>query len=269
MLPLDVLKVTALILRHTYLYRRSPIRLIEVFFWPATDLLVWGFLAMYLKEGAVDVPGAVTYLIAAMILWDVLYRSQQGVTISFLEDIWSRNLINVFAAPIRVREFVAATYGIGLIKVGIVLTVLTLMAIGIYDFNLLVLGWPLLALFANLLILGWAMGLFTTALIMRFGNAAEALAWGIPFLLQPLSAVFYPVSILPAWLQPLALCLPSTHVFEGMRAILNNGIGHFPGQSLLYAAVLNVLAMIIAALFFNHMYRIARERGLLTKVGTR
>jgi ABC-2 type transport system permease protein len=262
-------KVFPLILRHTYLYKRSPIRLIEVFFWPVTDLLVWGFLTMYLKEGAVDVPGAVTYLISAMILWDVLYRSQQGVTLSFLEDIWSRNLINVFASPIRVREFVAATYGVGLIKVIIVITVLTFMALGLYDFNLLGLGWSLIPLFANLLIHGWAAGLFTTALILRFGNAAQPLAWGIPFLIQPISAVFYPVSVLPDWIQPLAYCLPSTHVFEGMRAVMNSNGDVFPAESLIYSSCLNVVFTVLAALFFAHFYKVARERGLLTKIGTR
>ncbi|MEM1158877.1 MAG: ABC transporter permease [Verrucomicrobiota bacterium] len=263
----DVTKVWALLLRYNYLYRRSPPRLLEIIFWPVMDLLVWGFLTTYLKQGAVDVPGAVTFLIGGMILWDVLYRSQQGVSLSFMEDMWSHNLINIFAAPVRVREFLVATYGVGFIKVFLVTVVLGFMSLWFYDFALFSLGASLLPLFVNLLILGWSMGMLTTGLILRFGHAAQALAWGVPFLIQPLSAVFYPVSVLPAWLQPVAWCLPSTHVFEGMRAVMNGG--GFPTSSLLWATGLNVIYVIVAASVFAGIFHAAREKGLLNKIGTR
>ncbi|MEM6884346.1 MAG: ABC transporter permease [Verrucomicrobiota bacterium] len=263
----DFTKVWALLLRYNYLYRRSPPRLLEIIFWPVMDLLVWGFLTSYLKQGAVDVPGAVTFLIGGMILWDVLYRSQQGVSLSFMEDMWSHNLINVFAAPVRVREFLMATYGVGFIKVFLVTVVLGTMSVWFYDFALFSLGSSLLPLFANLLILGWSMGMLTTGLILRFGHAAQALAWGIPFLLMPLSAVFYPVAVLPAWLQPVAWCLPSSHVFEGMRAVMNGG--GFPTSALMWATGLNVVYAVVASCIFAVIFRTARKKGLLNKIGTR
>jgi ABC-2 type transport system permease protein len=259
-------RVLALVQRHTFLIRRSPPRMIEMVFWPVMDLFVWGFLTVYLKKLGPAVPASITFLIGAMIFWDIFFRAQQGVTMSFIEDVWAKNLLNLFVAPLRLTEFLTATYIIGLIKVTIIVLVLSGLALTLYDFNLYNLGLSLIPLCTNLLIMGWAFGMFTTALIVRFGQSVEALAWGIPFLVQPLSAVFYPVSALPGWLQPLSLCLPSTHSFEGMRQVLE-GKG-FPWEHVLWGLGLNVFFLAAAGWFFILMFDVARERGYLAKFGT-
>lgn len=258
--------VNALVLRYTYLYSRSFPRILETVFWPVMDLLVWGFLTKYLLHAEFGVPKSITFLIGAMIFWDILYRSQQAITISFLEDVWSRNLLNIFVAPIRIREFVAATYVVGFVKILLTVGVMTGLALAMYDFNLLALGPSLVPLFANLLIMGWAVGMFTAGLIIRWGQAAEALVWGVPFLIQPFSAVFYPVEVLPPVLQVVAKGIPSTHVFEGMRQVLADGT--FPRDHLLAALGLNVIYLAAGGLFFHFMFALARRRGLLTKLGT-
>jgi ABC-2 type transport system permease protein len=258
-------RVQGLVLRYTYLYTRSAPRVAEVFFWPVMDLVVWGLVTRYLESSAVNVPGFIKFLIGGMIFWDVLYRAQQGVTLAFLEDIWARNLLNVFVAPVRISEFVAATYIVGLVRIVVIVTVLTALALA-FDFNLFVIGWGLIPFFANLLLMGWAMGMVTTALIMRWGQASEALAWGIPFLVQPFCAAFYPLSTLPGWLQPIAQVIPATHVFEGMRAVLA-GKGISAGH-LLAAFGLNAVYLAAAAWFFRFMFHKAREKGLLAKLGT-
>ncbi|MDR1191732.1 MAG: ABC transporter permease [Verrucomicrobiales bacterium] len=258
--------IFGLVCRYTYIIRRSVPRIIEMLFWPVLDLLVWAFLTMYLRGISHGPPSAVTFLLGAMIFWDVLFRSQQGMTVSFLEDVWTRNIINVFVAPVRVREFLAATALVGLLKVTIIIVLLTALAAALCGFNLLVVGWGLVPLFANLIVMGWGIGMVTTALIMRFGQAVEMLAWAIPFLFQPLSAVFYPVSVLPAWLQPAALALPSTHVFEGMRDVLAGG--GFPARHLWWALALNAVFLAAEAGFFLWMYESTREKGYLAKLGT-
>ena len=213
-------RISALVLRYTFLYTRSLPRVAEMFFWPVMDLLVWGFITVYLLRMEHKLPAAITFLLGAMIFWDILYRAQQAVTISFLEDIWARNVLNIFVAPIRVSEFIVATYIVGFVKILITVAVLASLAYGLYSWSLFQMGLALIPLFANLLLMGWAVGMMTTGLIMRWGQSAEALAWGIPFLIQPLAAVFYPLDVLPAWLQPIARTIPATHVFEGMRAVL-------------------------------------------------
>ena len=258
--------IWGLTLRYMYLYKRSLPRVLEIVFWPLMDLLVWGFLTVYLTGSGGAAPNLVTFLIGAMIFWDVFYRAQQGVSLAIVEDIWGRSLLNIFIAPVRMSEVIAATYLVGLGKILLTVTIMSVLAFAFYDFNIFQVGLMLGPFFANLLLTGWAMGLITTAIILRFGQAVEALVWGIPFLLQPFSAVFYPVSVLPGWLQPVAWCLPTTYVFEGMRAVLRSG--EMNGALLLWAFGLNVVYLILGGLFFNWMVHLARERGLLAKLGT-
>ncbi len=259
-------RISALVLRYTFLYTRSMPRILEMFFWPVMELLVWGMLTQYLQTGPFKVPGFIKFLLGAMIFWDILYRAQQATTISFLEDIWARNLLNIFVAPVRISEFIVATYCVGFVKILITVAGLSAMAAVFYHFNVLSMGFALIPLFINLLVMGWAVGMVTTGMIMRWGQASEALAWGIPFLIQPFCAAFYPLDSMPAWIRPISLAIPATHVFEGMRAVL-------AGQGLslkcvLYAAGLNLIYLIVAALFFRFMYGKAREQGLLAKLGT-
>src|SRR6478752_9797741 len=261
-MPFSCHTVSALVLRYIFLYTRHPVRFVELIFWPLVDLLVWGFLTIYLqKQAGSGFPATISYLIGAMILWDVLFRSQQGVAISFLEDVWTRNLLNVFVAPVRTVEYVGATCVVGLLRVGVTLVLLVVVAALAYQFHLTSLGLSLLPFLGNLILFGWFLGMISTALIMRFGQAAESLAWAVPFFIQPLAAVFYPVSVLPGWLQPAAMALPCTPVFEGMRAVL---AGHpTPWGNIQHALVLNCVWGLLAAFFFAANLRHVRRAGLL------
>ncbi|MFZ4597602.1 MAG: ABC transporter permease [Terrimicrobiaceae bacterium] len=259
--------IAGLILRHVLLYSRNAIRLIELVFWPVVDLMVWGFLTLFLKENTSgDFPHFITFLIGAMIFWDILFRAQQGLAISFLEDVWTRNLLNVFVAPVRPSEYVLATALVGMLRVTVTVIVLTILAAVAYAFRLWDFHFLLIPFFANLLVFGWSLGIVSVSLILRFGQAAESLGWAVPFLIQPISAVFYPVSVLPAWLQPVALALPSTHVFEAMRAVLAGN--PLPQSELIIASGLNVLYLALAAWLFAVTLRNARQRGLLVKIAT-
>lgn len=266
-MPFSIHTVSALVLRYVFLYTRNPVRFVELIFWPLVDLLVWGFLTIYLqKHGAGEFPTAITFLIGAMILWDVMFRSQQGVAISFLEDVWTRNLLNVFVAPVRTVEYVAATCMVGVLRICVTLAVLTIVAALFYQFNLFQMGFALLPFLANLILFGWFLGMISTALIMRWGQAAESLAWAVPFFIQPLAAVFYPVSVLPAWLQPAANALPCTPVFEGMRSVLAGK--PLPWGNIEHALLLNLVWCVIAGMFFAMNLRHVRRTGLLVKVAT-
>lgn len=259
-------RILGMALRYAYLYKRSLPRAFEIVFWPVMDLLVWGFLMTYLLRSNYDAPAMVTFLLGAMIFWDILYRAQQGVTLPFLEDMWGRSIQNILISPVRPGEMLAAAFLVGTVKIMLTVCFLSLLAWSLYAYRLFDLGLPLIPFFINLLLSGWAVGMLTTALIMRWGQAAEALAWGVPFLLQPFSAVFYPLDVLPWWIQPVASLLPTVHVFEGMRAVMQ---GHgLAWSSLALAFALNIFWLTVTALFFRHMLGRARELGLLAKLGT-
>jgi ABC-2 type transport system permease protein len=249
--------------KYAYICSRNSFRALDVFFWPLMDLLVWGFVTIYMLKVSNGAPTLITFLISAIILWNILYRAQQVVTTMFLDDVWSRNLLNIFVAPIRSREYVGAAFLMGLIQSTIVLFLLGLFAAFFYKFNLLSLGLSLGALFANLLLMGWAMGLLVIGLILRFGPPAEALAWALVGIVQPVSAVFYPVSVLPQWLQAIAWCTPSAHCFEGMRQIISTG--QVDPMHIVYAFFLNVMMLIVAGFAFSYFLDGARRKGFLAK----
>src|SRR6185295_3693985 len=172
-------RIMALIVRHLYLYKRSVPRIMEVFYWPFLDLVIWGFITTYLMRYQGQIPGVVTFFLGALILWDILFRAQQGITISFLEEIWARNLMNLFASPLKPSEFLVGTMALSVFKVSAVSIILTVSALLLYSYNVFLIGVALIPFVLNLIITGWTIGVLTTSLIMRFGQEAEVLAWGM------------------------------------------------------------------------------------------
>ncbi len=259
-------RIWGMMYRHLALYRRSWPRLLELAYWPVLQMCIWGFTASYLASRMGNpVALAAGGLLGGVLLWEVALRSQMGVAISFLEEIWSRNLGHVFVSPLRPRELVAALIGMSVIRMCVGVAPAILLAWGLYAFNLFALGPILVLFFANLMVMGWWVALAVISLILRHGAGAEALAWSVLFGLTPFSAVFYPVSVLPAALRPIALALPSAHVFEGMRAVLLQGEVRW--DQMAWAVGLNLLWTVAAALVFAQQFRAARVRGALLNIG--
>ena len=258
-------RVVALVARHLYLYRRSLPRIMEIFYWPFLDLVIWGFITMYLAKYQPQVPGFVTFFLGALILWDMLFRSQQGITISFLEELWARNLMNLFASPLSPAEFLAATIAMSIFKVTCVSIVMGICAWLFYGYNVLIMGLWLLPFVVNLVITGWVIGVLTTSLIMRFGQEAEILAWSLVFLFQPISCVFYPLDVLPYWLQVVAWMNPAAHIFEGMRDVLREGT--VPFAHLAWAGGLNVVLLVMTIILFYKTFAYCKVQGSLVRVG--
>jgi ABC-2 type transport system permease protein len=262
---MSIRRVWAVVLRQAYLYKRSLPRLLEVFYWPMVDLLLWGFVSLYLQKASTKIPVFVVYFIGALILWDILFRAQQGISVSFLEDMWARNLINIFASPIKIQEYIIGLVFISILKISIAFIVMSSLAWLFYSFSIFKLGISLIPLILNLMAMGWAVGIFTMALILRFGQEAEVLAWAVAFLFMPFSAVFYPVETLPPLLQKIALFIPSAHVFEGMRMLINEhtlSLTH-----IITASMLNVIYLTLSTISFLKIYKTAQKRGILPKIG--
>ncbi|MEB3186414.1 MAG: ABC transporter permease [bacterium] len=261
-------RIAAIALRHAYVIRRHPIRIAELVYWPLLDLLVWGFLGAYLESSSVGRTPAGTVLgtlVGGLILWDLLFRAQQGVSLAYLEEVWSRNLLNLFVSPLTLGEYLVGSLVVSCAKVAFSTVLMIGVAALAYHFQLFSLGFALVPFVVCLLAMGWSIGIATTAAILRHGQGAENLAWAIAFLFQPFSAVFYPVTALPGWMQPIALALPSTHVFEGMRAVLAGQ--PLPWKHVVTAAGLDVVMGLLAVGYFHVSFRQVRELGLLAKSG--
>ncbi|OEJ66533.1 ABC transporter [Magnetovibrio blakemorei] len=252
-------------LRHLYVLRRSWPRLLELMYWPLVQMILWGFVTKFFLGHSDWVAQAAGVLISAVLLWDVLFRANLGVSLPFIEEMWSRNLAQLFISPLRDVELIVALVMMSLVRTLISVTPAAFLALPFFDVWVFQLGVPLLAFFANLLIFGSVIGIGVAALILRFGLGAESLCWLGIFLLAPVSAIYYPVSALPGWLQTIALMLPSAHTFEGMRGVLFDGV--FSWSHFWWAAGLNGVMLAAASLFFLHMMKQARIKGLLMQQG--
>ncbi|HET7595284.1 MAG TPA: ABC transporter permease [Stellaceae bacterium] len=254
-----------MLLRYLYLLRSSWPRTLELLYWPAIQMILWGFTSQFLMTNSSYVARAGGVLLAAVMLWDVMFRGQLGVSVSFLEELWSRNLGHLFVSPLRPYEWVISLLAMSLVRVVIGVVPAALMAIPLYHYSIFTLGPPLIAFFALLLVMGWGLGLIIGALLLRHGLGAESLAWLAVFLLAPASAVYYPVSVLPGWLQYAAWALPSAHVFEGMRAVMFQGV--FRVDHFFAALALDLVYTAFGVVVFLFAFRQARRRGALLQMG--
>lgn len=254
----------ALVIRNLYLYKRSVPRLMDVAFWPTLDVVLWGFLSFYLQK--LNLPGVniVTLLLGAVIFWEFLNQSQRAVSIAFLEEVWERNFLNIFVTPLSLTEFLFSTVIVGLVRLFLVAIVMGILAFFIYHFNLFTIGFALIPFVINLLLFGWSLGIFITAIILRYGTSAQVLAFGLIVIIQPFTAVFYPVSALPQAVQWISYLIPSTYVFEGMRSVLSGGGA--VGGDLLLAFLLNIIYLGLMLWFFRAMFKKVKAMGRLLKL---
>jgi ABC-2 type transport system permease protein len=256
-------RVLAIALRQLYLMHGSPARVLPLFAWVAIDIVLWGFISRYLNSVAHAGLDFVAALLGAVLLWDFFSRVMQGVSTTFLEDVWSRNFLNLFATPLRVSEYVAGLVvsSVGTSLVG--LAVMLVLASAAFGLSFFAYGLLLIPFLLVLFLFGIALGIFASAVVLRLGPASEWFVWPVPALISPFAGVFYPVATLPAWMRAVAHALPPSYVFEGMRAILAGE--PFSGVSLVGGAALAVLYILLAYAFFASVHRRAIRTGLIAR----
>jgi len=258
------LRMRAIARRHAYVLLRSPHRLFDVTLWPLVDVVLFGSLAAFVGTNAASgTEKASGYLLAGIVLWHVIYQSQIALSTGFLEETWTRNLLNMMVTPVREVEYVAGVALFGMVKLVMGVGVMVIGALAFFSFHAWSLGFGLIPIAITLLVVGWAISLFVIGLVLRFGTGAEALAWGVMFVLLPLSGVFYPTAALPAVMRPLALALPTTHAFTALRGLVDHH-GVDWGQVTIAAAG-SVAMMVLAAWFLVRMLTMFRRRGYITR----
>jgi ABC-2 type transport system permease protein len=258
-------RILAMVKRYLYLLRGSLPRIVDLIYWPTVSMLMWGLLTQFLVTKSSFIAQAAGILISGVLLWDVMFRGNIGIALSFLEEMWSRNLAQLFASPLRAWEWGVALFVVAMVRTLIGMVPAALLAIPLYHFSIFEMGWALVTFFFNLLVFGSAIGIAMSGLVLRWGLGAESLCWAGIFLIAPITGVYYPIATLPDWLQPIAWALPSTHVFEGMRAVL---IDQTMRLDLLWNAIgLNAVWLAIAFGLFLLVFRDARFRGTLLQMG--
>lgn len=257
-------RVLAIYRRYFYSSIHSPPLIFDIAVWPLLDLMIWGLLTRFIEESQTELPLPIGFLLGGVLIWDLLFRASQGISLAFLDDsAWSRNALNIFASPVRPSEYLAGATLWMLARVAVGWSVMAAGAYFLFSFGVLEIGASLLIFALAAMLFGVVMSLVVVGVILRFGNTAEILAWGIAELVSPLCAVYYPLSVLPGWAQRLAWWLPPSHVFEGMRAVLAGRPA--PLGSLAIALALDLVYLGGAFVFAHRMLRQLRRRGFVTR----
>jgi ABC-2 type transport system permease protein len=258
-------RIGAMVQRYWYLLMSSWPRLLELIYWPVLQIITWGFLQRFISENAGFFARAGGTLIGAVILWDILFRGQLGFSISFLEEMWARNLANLMMSPLKPIEFLISLMIMSLVRFAIGVIPMTLLAFFFFDFNFYSIGLPLIVFFCNLIFTSWSIGIFVSGLVLRNGLGAESIVWTLMFGILPLACIYYPVTVLPHWLQYVAWSLPPTYVFEGMRALLSDHV--FRADLMIEAFAINVVLFAASFAIFLALLRGARRHGALLQSG--
>jgi ABC-2 type transport system permease protein len=255
--------IAGIVLRQIYLLRGSPVRLFPMVTWVAIDIVLWGFITRYLNTVSGSGVNFVPTLLGGVLLWDFCTRIMQGVSTAFLEDVWSRNFLNLFSSPLSISEYITGLVITSVMTSCVGLVTMLLLATGVFHLDFFSLGVPLAAFLMVLFVFGITLGIFGSAIVLRLGPASEWLLWPLPALLSPFAAVFYPLATLPHWMQAVAQALPPSYVFEGMRDLLAGR--PFPGALLLQGAAVAALELLLAAHYYGRIYRHAVRTGLLAR----
>jgi ABC-2 type transport system permease protein len=256
-------RVRAVARRHAYVLVRAPQRWFDVAFWPVVDAVLFGSLGVYFSRQAGGNRATIENLLAGILLFHVVFQAEISLSTGVMEETWSRNLLNLLVTPLREVEYVAGVALFGLFKMVVGVSVVAVAALALFAFNITDLGLAFIPIAAVLMLVGWSVGFFVIGLMLRVGQGAEILAWGLLAMLMPLSGVFYPVSALPGPLQPIARLLPTTHAFAAARSAL---AGHgFPWGQIGLAASGSIVVAALSVLYVTRMLALFRRRGYISR----
>ena len=254
-------RIYASILRHIYLFRHSLNRLGDAFYWPTIDLLLWGLTMSYAKTFSNNSEQLVLMVISGIILWLIVWRAQYEITVSLLEDLWNRNMINMYVSPFKLSEWIVSVIILGLIKAFVSLSFAAGVAYLLYRVKFFAFGFSLIPIALLLFMTGWWVGFFVAGLLLRYGTKVEQFAWSLVHLISPFAAVYYPLSILPGWAQKIAMLIPVSYVFEAAREVLNKGI--LDPNKLIISFVLNIIYLILSLIFLKKSFDKVLDKGLV------
>lgn len=249
-------RTMALVKRHMYLQFRDVHRLIDIFYWPVIDLAIWGFTGLSM----IDAQSNALILLTSILLWTICYRTDLEVCVNVIEELWGRNLMNLFTTPFTLFEWALGLMILGLLRTMITILVFVVAAYYMYGINLLSVGWILLPCIFLLIMSGWWIGFFFSSILIYWGAKMQSLAWASAWLFAPVSGVFYPLSVLPVKVQAFSWCLPMTYVFDGLRTYITTGT--FPYTHLYMSAGLNIFYCALSMLLFWKMFNASKEYGL-------
>lgn len=253
-------RIYAIILRNLFSFRHSYDRLSDAFYWPIIDLILWGLTSAYFTKYATNIPQIALLMLSGVLLWIIVWRGQSEITIGILDDLWNKNLINIFASPLKFSEWITALVTLGIIKAFLSFSFGLFVAYLLYAINIFSYAFYIIPFALLLIMTGWSMGFFIAALILRYGTRIQTLAWTAPWIVSPFSAIYYPVAALPDWAQKISSLIPTSYIFEGMREVINTG--NFDPMKVFMSFMLNIVYLILSIYFLKSSFNKLMKKGL-------
>jgi ABC-2 type transport system permease protein len=263
---MNLKRIYAVFVRQIYLLGNNPTRIAGNFVWLTIAIVQWGFISKYLGSLGKANFNFITVILGALILWEFLTRIQQGIRMAFLEDIWSNNLINFFASPLRISE-----YTLGMVSSSIITGLLGFLIMSViaglgFGYDIFIIGLSMIPFVAILFLFGMALGIFICAMIFQLGPTAEWLGWPIPMILSLISGVYYPIDTLPDFLKLVAGLFPPAYVFESLRAQLEQvATVHMVVHNLILGLGLALFYLALSYRFFLLVYHHNLKSGKLAR----
>lgn len=254
-------RIYAIILRYLYLLKHSMDRWTDYFYWPILDLFTWGLTTSFFVTLSNPNSPIIMMILSGLLFWLIVWRGQYEISVNLLEELWNKNLINLFASPLKFSEWITALVILGIFKAALSFSVGITLAVIFYKLNIFIYGFYFIPFMILLIMMGWSIGFFVAGLILRFGTKIQTFAWSFAALLSPFSAVYFPVTILPEWAQKISMFLPASYVFEGIREIINTG--KVSTDKLLISLLLNVVYLVLSLIFLKLSFNKVLEKGLI------
>lgn len=254
-------RIYGVLLRYLFLFKHSFDRLSDAFYWPTIDLLLWGLTSAYISKYSPDASQFMLVVISGILFWLITWRGQYEITVNLLEDLWNKNLVNMFVSPLKFSEWITAFIILGVIKAFFSFIFAAFVAFLLYKIQIFLYGFYLIPIIIMLIMSGWWVGFFVSGVILRFGTRVQTLAWVSVFVLSPFSAIYYPVSILPSWAQIVAKFVPMSYIFEGAREVIYTG--SLDPMKIVYSLILNTIYLAFAIWFLRKSFRAVLNKGLV------
>lgn len=253
-------RIFGIILRHLFAFRHSYDKMSDAFYWPLLDLLLWGLTSAYIKQTSGGDTNILLIIVSGIVFWIIFWRAQYEISIGLLEELWNRNMINIFITPLKFSEWVSAWLFMGITKGIMSFLFASGLALILYKTSIFVYGFSLLPFAFILLLSGWWVGFIIASIVMRFGTKVQTLAWSMPWIFAPFSAIYYPITILPDWAQTIAHFLPTSYVFEGMREVV--ATGHFDSNKFFIGLGLNIVYLTLGLLLLRSSFKKVLRNGV-------
>jgi len=255
-------RVWAVFLRYFYLFAKLD-QVADLLYWPAIDIALWGLTTVWIQkaqQAGEGVPDLALIVMTGLVFWQIVWRGNYEISVNLLQEFWNRNLVNLFSTPLKLIEWMGGVMLLSFAKVFVTLGFGVILVYLLYALNVLNVGWAFLPFTALLMMSGWMIGFIAASIVIYWGQRFQMLAWMTAYVFAPISAVYYPITALPEWLRPIANALPMTHVFEGMRTVLNTKA--FPWDAFWMSLGLNIIYLAITMSIFAFAFEKSRSKGL-------